>query len=88
MSGNSAQGSGNFSDLNHSTNNEFDDLIPTTKMLDKDCIKAMDGFAKIFAEGYNQKLEAMEKGGVDLRDQDRKVQKAKKQAEKCRTTGM
>ena len=30
----------------------------------------------------------MEKGGVDLRDQDRQARKAKKQAEKGKTTGM
>ena len=57
-------------------------------MLNKEFIKAMDGFAKLIEEGHNEKLEAMEKGRVDLRDQDRQVRKVKKQAAKGKTTGM
>ena len=48
----------------------------------------MDGFTKLFEEGQNEKLKAMEKGWMDLRDQDRQARKAKKQAKKCITTGM
>ena len=50
----------------------------STQMLDKEFIKAMDGFAKLFEEGNNEKLEAMEKGGVDLRDQDRQARNTKR----------
>ena len=57
-------------------------------MLDKESIKAMDGFPKLFEEGHNKKLKATEKGGVDLRDQGTQIRKAKKQAEKGKTTGI
>ena len=57
-------------------------------MLDKVFIKAMDRFGKLFQEGQNKKLVAMEKGRRDLRDQDRQARKSKKQAKKGKITGM
>ena len=39
-------------------------------MLDEEFIKAIDGFAEHFEEGQIEKVEAIEKGGMDLRDKD------------------
>ena len=58
----------------------------STKMLDREFIEAMDGFAKLFEEGHSKKLEAMEKAGVAWREQDRQLKKAKKQATKDKNT--
>ena len=58
----------------------------STKMLDREFIEAMDGFANFFEEGHSKKLEAMEKGGAAWREQDRQLKKAKKQATKDKNT--
>ena len=60
----------------------------STPMLNEEFIKAMDRFEKLFEEVQNEKLQVIEKGGIDLRDKDKQVQKAKKQAKKGNTIGM
>ena len=40
-------------------------------MLNEEFIKAMDRFEKLFEEVQNEKLQVIEKGGIDLRDKDK-----------------